>query len=319
MTDIETDQQLPTASDPAPLSSPSAPRPNWFTNLFLGPEGLRPGWGLLLYIVLFRVIIAVAQIILRPTMHRLAHTVWHDLLQNVVLATSVVVPAIVMSRIEKRPFGAYGLPGRDAFGKNFICGVVWGFTALSLLLLTLRGLHAFYFGSLAIHGTRAVQFALFWGVVFLLVAVVEEFLLRGYTQFTLARGIGFWPAAVVLSVLFACLHLGNPGENRIGIVAVAVIALFCCFTLLRTGSLWFALGLHASWDWAESYFYGVPDSGGMSPGHLLSPSSQGPAWLSGGSVGPEGSVLVFAVIAVMFVLFHFAFPEKSGDRFADKI
>ena len=309
MTDSATDPQVPTASDPVPLPSLSGPRPDWLRQLFFGREGLRPGWGLLLYLVLFRLMITAAQVVLRPAMHRVAHTVWHDFFQNVVLATCVVVPAVVMSRIEKRPFGVYGLPGREALGKSFLCGVVWGFAALSLLLLTLRGLHAFYFGSLAVHGTRAVKFALFWGVVFLLVAVVEEFLLRGYTQFTLARGIGFWPAAVVLSVLFAWLHLGNPGENRIGILAVALIALFWCFTLRRTGSLWFALGLHASWDWAESYFYGVPDSGGMSPGHLLSPSSQGPAWLSGGSVGPEGSVLVFAVIALMFILFHFAFPR----------
>ena len=117
-----------------------------------------------------------------------------------------------------------------------------------------------------------------------------------------------------MSELFVFTHLGNPGENRIGILSVALVGLFWCFTLLRTGSLWFAVGLHASWDWAQSYFYGVPDSGGTSPGHLLSSSSQGPAWLSGGSVGPEGSVLVLAVIAVMFVVFHFAFPAQHAGE-----
>jgi hypothetical protein len=54
--------------------------------------------------------------------------------------------------------------------------------------------------------------------------------------------------------------------------------------------------------------------GGTSPGQLLGPSSQGPAWLSGGSVGPEGSVLVLAVLAVMFVVFHFAFPAQNADQ-----
>ncbi len=316
MTDSTTDPQLPNMPDPSPLASLAAPKPDWLTHLFLGPEGLRPGWGLLLYVALFRILILMAQALLRPTMHRLAPTVWHDFLQNVIIAACVVLPAVIMSRIEKRPFGAYGLPKRETFGKNFIWGVVWGFAALSLLLLALRGLHVFYFGSLAEHGARAVKFAFFWAVFFVLVAVVEEFLLRGYTQFTLARGIGFWPAAVVLSALFAYAHIRNPGETPLGILTVALIGLFWCFTLQRTGSLWFALGLHASWDWAESYFYGVPDSGGMSPGHLLNSSSQGPAWLSGGSVGPEGSVLVFAVIALMFVVFHFTFPEKRDLRVA---
>jgi membrane protease YdiL (CAAX protease family) len=268
---------------------------------------------LLLYVVLFRLIIKIAGAVVRPSLHRLDHTLWHDFIQNVVVAACVLLPAVILARIEKRPFGAYGLPKREAFGKNFAWGVAWGFAALSLLLVALRGLHAFYFGSLALHGSRAIKFAAFWGAFFLLVAVVEEFLLRGYAQFTLARGIGFWPAAAILSVLFACAHLRNPGETPLGIFTVAFIGLFWCFTLWRTGSLWFALGLHASWDWAESYFYGVPDSGQISPGHLLNSSSQGPAWLSGGTAGPEGSILVLAVIALMFVAFHFAFPaDDSG-------
>ena len=313
MTDSATDPQLPTAPDPAPLSSPPAPRPDWYTHLFLGPEGLRPGWGLVLYVVLFRVMLTAAQTLLRPTVHRLAHTVWQDLIKIAVPAVCVVVPTLIMSRVERRPFGAYGLPGRGAFGKTFVLGVLWGIAALSLLLLALRGLHVFYYGTLALHGVRVLKFALFWGLFFLLVALVEEFLLRGYAQFTLARGIGFWPAAVVLSVLFAGLHLANPGESRIGILGVAVVGVFCCFTLRRTGSLWFALGLHASWDWAQSFFYGVPDSGLSSPGHLLNSSSQGPAWLSGGSVGPEGSALVLVVLALMFVVFHFSFPARESN------
>ena len=316
MTDSSTAPEFSPASIPSSGVPPSSSSPHPLTHWFVGPDGLRAGWGLVIYIILFRLLISLAQVLLRPAMHRLTHTAWHDLAQNAIIAACVVLPAVVMSRIEQRPFGTYGLPRRGAFGKNFFLGLAWGFAALSLLLLALRGLHIFYFGSFAEHGARAVKFALFWGVVFLLVALVEEFLLRGYTFYTLARGIGFWPAAVVLSALFAAAHLGNPGENRLGIAAVAFIGLFWCFTILRTGSLWFAMGLHASWDWAESYFYGVPDSGGMSPGHLLNSSLQGPAWLSGGSVGPEGSVLVYVVIAIMFVVFHFSFPERTPGLLA---
>ena len=173
-------------------------------------------------------------------------------------------------------------------------------------------MHVFYFGSWAEHGTRAVKFALFWGVVFLLVGVIEEFLLRGYAQFTLARGIGFWPAAVLLSMLFAAAHLGNPGENRLGLAAIVPIGLFWCFTLARTGNLWFAVGLHAAWDWAESFFYGTPDSGLIAQGHLLNSSYRGPVWLSGGTDGPEGSMLVFLLVALMFVAFHFTFPARDA-------
>ena len=64
-----------------------------------------------------------------------------------------------------------------------------------------------------------------------------------------------------------------------------------------------------SWDWGESYLYSVPDSGGMMPGHLLNSSFHGPAWLTGGSVGPEGSALVFVVIVTLWVLFDRMYPE----------
>jgi len=305
------------ASEPVVTTSTSPsgsiPESHWLTTVFFGPEGLRSGWGLLLYVAMFRVLILAAQVLLRPSLHHLQGTVWNDLVRNVVVVSALILPAFVMSQFEKRPFGSYGLPPRDAFGKMFGWGLVWGFVALSLLLLVMRGVHAFYFGSVAVHGIRAFKFALFWAVFFLLVGFIEEFLFRGYTQFTLGRGMGFWPAAALLSAVFGGVHLGNPGESWRGALAAGLIGLFFCFTLWRTGSLWFAVGMHASWDWAESYLYGVPDSGGVSPGHLLSPSFHGPAWLTGGTVGPEGSVLVFVVIGILFAVFHVLHPAGSME------
>jgi hypothetical protein len=139
----------------------------------------------------------------------------------------------------------------------------------------------------------------------------EEFLLRGYTQFTLARGIGFWPAAVALSCVFGAVHLGNGGEDWRGILAAATIGFFFCLTLRRTATLWFAVGFHAAWDWGESFFYSVPDSGTVSPGHLLSSSFHGSAWLTGGSVGPEGSVMCFVVMAAAWVVFSWMYPGRA--------
>jgi membrane protease YdiL (CAAX protease family) len=94
-----------------------------------------------------------------------------------------------------------------------------------------------------------------------------------------------------------------------GLLGVAVIGLFFCLTLRRTGNLWFAVGFHASWDWGESYLYSVPDSGGMVTGHLLRSSFHGSSWVTGGSVGPEGSVLVFVILGLTWVAFDRAYPE----------
>jgi len=72
-----------------------------------------------------------------------------------------------------------------------------------------------------------------------------------------------------------------------------------------------------AWDWGESFLYSVPDSGAVLPGHLLNSSLHGPDWLAGGSVGPEGSYLVFVVIGMLWVLFDRAYPEvKYGANHA---
>ena len=115
--------------------------------------------------------------------------------------------------------------------------------------------------------------------------------------------LGFWPSAILLSSTFGLIHLQNGGEQWVGLLAAAFIGLFFCATLRRTGSLWFAVGFHAAWDWGETFFYSVPDSGTVFPGHLLQSSFHGPQWLTGGKVGPEGSVLCFVVIDGVWVGF----------------
>lgn len=263
-----------------------------------------------MYLVMFVVVgLALLFILQRSSPPTRAPALWGMLATEFLGVLAAIIPAVVMARIEKRPLGDYGLPAKEAFGKRFWVGALWGIVALTVLMVTLRGLHGFYFGNLALHGGRILKFALFWGVVFLLVGFFEEFLLRGYTQFTLACGIGFWPAAIVLSFLFGAIHLGNPGEAWVGALAAGLIGLFFCLTLRRTGNLWFAVGFHMSFDWGETFLYSVPNSGTKPAGHLFNSSFQGPRWLTGGTVGPEGSVFVFVLIALLWVAFDRMYPE----------
>jgi len=279
--------------------------------IFLGPHGVRLGWTIALYLVLALLVEEVfrwlgASVFSHPhgTMR-----LWQQLYTEFSLAVAAFTPALLLARIEDRSVDDYGLPRREAFRRNFWVGVLWGFVSITALLVLMAGVGVYSFGNLALHGQRIVRFAAFWAAFFLIVGFFEEFLLRGYLLFAIAQRAGFWPAAIGLSALFGAIHLGNEGETFIGALGAALIGLFFCFTLRRTGSLWFAVGFHASWDWGETFFYGVPNSGTTEPGHLLSPTLHGKAWLSGGTVGPEASVLLLLVLAVMWVVFHRQYRE----------
>jgi hypothetical protein len=291
------------------ISATLAPR-----SLFVDDNGVHPIWRLLIYFALYyllRFVLLSIAVALLPDRPDSVTLLWLQFLEESLLLVAALLPAIFLSKLEGCRFGSYGLPANRAFGKPFWLGVIWGLAAITLLLLVMRGVGVFHFGHLALHGVRALKFAAFWGAVFLVVGLYEDFLFRGYSLFTLAEAIGFWPAATLLSFAFGFIHLRNSGESWVGALAAACIGLFFCLTLRRTGTLWFAIGMHASWDWGESFLYSVPDSGQVATGHLLSSSFNGSRWLTGGSVGPEGSLFVFLVIALLWVVFDRIYPAPK--------
>jgi membrane protease YdiL (CAAX protease family) len=283
-------------------------------DVFLGPQGIYPGTRWLIYLAMAFVVFEVEGWLTFSLRYHLSELWWRMTIEAGMMLAAIL-PGFVMARIEDRPFGDFGLPARRAFRRNFWVGTLWGIGSLSVLMLGLRGAGAFEFGSLALHGARIWKFAAYYGVLFLLTGFFEDFLMRGYSQWVLSQGMNFWPAAALLSATFGAIHGTNPGEAKTGLVAAGLIGFFLCLTLRRTGDLWWAIGFHMAWDWGESYLYSVPDSGSILPGHLLNSSFHGPEWLTGGSVGPEGSYLVFVVIGALWFLFDRAYPEvKYGAR-----
>jgi uncharacterized protein len=283
--------------------------------IFWNEREFRAGWRLLIYL-LFVVLFTLAGTFLATALHfpqitRAGVTATSMLVQECLGLIAVFAAAAVMGLLEARPLVGYGLPRAAAFGARFWQGAAWGIAMITGIIFLIRAFGGFTFGEFALRGRELWGYAALWVVVFLCVGLFEEFLFRGYAQFTLATGIGFWPAATALSAAFGAVHLFNRGEGKVGALSVFAIGMFFCLTLRRTGNLWFAVGLHAAFDWGETFLFSVPDSGLVAPGHLLNSSFQGPVWLTGGTVGPEGSVMAFAVVALATVLFVIVYPAKE--------
>ncbi len=281
--------------------------------VFVGPEGLRAGWRLLVFLA----ILAVLGLASSPLQNRLVRSFGSDFsAPNVILSefltfTVVLIATAIMGRMEHRGIADYGLPWRQMLGKQFWAGALWGFAMLTVIVVLMMATHAYSLGSLALSPVGVVKYGLLWAVAFLMVGLFEEFAFRGYLQFTLTTGMGFWPAAAVTCICFAMAHLQNPGENWIGVVEIVLIAFFLCMALRRTGSLWFAIGWHMAFDWGESFFYSTPNSGISATGHMLNASLMGSKWLSGGSVGPEASVFDLVVTIGGILLLAKLYPEAK--------
>ncbi|MGO9937414.1 MAG: CPBP family intramembrane glutamic endopeptidase [Terracidiphilus sp.] len=125
-----------------------------------------------------------------------------------------------------------------------------------------------------------------------------------------AADSGFWQAAWTTSTAFGYFHTSNNGENAVGIFAAALIGFVFCVSVRATGSAWWAIGCHGAWDWAETYFYGTPDSGFVAQRHFLTTTPVGNTLWSGGADGPEGSLLVAPVILLLLALLLVVYRRK---------
>ncbi|MBV9301974.1 MAG: CPBP family intramembrane metalloprotease [Acidobacteriaceae bacterium] len=275
--------------------------------IFVGPFGLRSGWRFLLFLLLAAGLVVGLVFAAKSFDWRLAPK-FRALIEQASAFIGVFAATWILARIERKPVSYFGLVSLNR-SRNLFAGVAAGFLSLSLLMILLIVAGGFRLGPLSLRGSAALAWGLFWLLVFTFVGFTEELMSRGYPLFALSQGIGFWPAAILMSALFGAGHLGNKGEDYIGIAAAMLAGVVLAFSLRWTGSLWWAIGYHLSWDWAETFFYGVSDSGQPSPQHFLSGTSAGPSWLSGGSVGPEGSILAIPILLLLAAVVRFTSPR----------
>jgi uncharacterized protein len=314
---ITTSTDAPTP-EPLSLSEPPKRGLNW---VFVGQDGIRAGWSALLFIL----ILAASVLLVQTAVHFLFHPKPPapgtpmppsvGLLSEGLQLSFIFVATLVMALIEKRPVVYYGYQG-TARAARFFFGLVWGFVAISALVLALWKAGLLVFDGQLLHGGTAWMYAAEWGLMFLLVGFCEESLLRGYLQFTLTRGIGFWWGALLLSILFGSMHGSNTGESPVGLFAAGAVGLVFCVSLWYTGSLWWAVGFHAAWDWGESYFYGTSDSGLIVQGHLFGEHPMGKLMMSGGPTGPEGSLFIVPLLLIAVALMIWWWGPRVQSPFA---
>jgi len=247
-------------------------------NLFFlfNERRLRPGWRVVLF---FSSFILISGISLFP------------------LVALVLTTWLLTRFVDRRPLDSVGLALEGAAARQFAAGMVFGGSLLvaAVVLIGLFGSWQFSAGNVS---GNAVGVLLFYTLVHLNIATLEELLARGYVLQTLLEGLGPVPAVLLSALGFAAFHLDNPQLTAIGLLNLSLAGVFLGSLVLKTRSLWMAIGFHFTWNLVQGHALGLPVSGILLDDYWVKLQLEGPRWLSGGAFGPEGSALTSVVLLV---------------------
>lgn len=284
--------------------------------IFLNDFGrLRSGWRILLFVLVFIAIyqifsafVWVAYLVATPVFTRIPHAAYfQDLIFRFLFLCSAVLAGYLCNRfIEGLPWQALGLVLHRKWLKDFFFGSVVGLLSLALAVAVALGGHGFHFN---FAGKAAVfviaETLLSSALLFIVAALAEEALFRGYPLQTLCRPGLIWLALFLTSVPFALVHLGNPNVvPYVTFTNTALAGIWLGIAYIRTRSLWFPLGVHWSWNWALGSVFGLPVSGlKIVRNPLLEGVDLGPFWLTGGNYGIEGGAActVALLVSTIFI------------------
>lgn len=283
--------------------------------IFSNDRELRAGWRLIIFCILFFVVGRLVRMAMQrlhlpdyPPLHPM------DLIigEGGTLIVSLIATAI-MARFEHRSLTVYGIPRmRQLFGRLFWIGAAWGLVMPSAIILLIFLAGGYHVHGLNVTGSGLYGFAILWVVTNLLIGLSEEITFRGYFLYTLADGIGFWPAALFNAVGFGALHyFFKPHERWEDWLAVSLLTLFITLALRRTGSLAFPIGMHAAFDFAFVYVFSGRNGGVFAVGRLLNAEFPGSIRISGGLLGPEASWFCFLVAIAATILLHFNYRQPK--------
>ena len=230
-------------------------------------------------------------------------------LQTLLIA---LIATVIFAWYEGRSIGSYGMPIAKALGIRTWEGVTAGVVIGGGVALGMLAFGAMQIHGLAVTGGALIASALAWAVTMIIVGVSEEFWFRAYFFQTLWRSFGFWPAAIVVALLFAGIHyFFKSGENIWDVITLLWFSLLICYSVLKTGTLWFAVGLHFAFDFMQFFVIGTPNGTLLPEGRMFNATFNGPWWLTGGVLGTEASFLMYPLLAL--VTFYIWWRDPPAD------
>jgi membrane protease YdiL (CAAX protease family) len=285
--------------------------------IFINDVGrLRSGWRLVVFVLVFVLVFYLIATLARVA-YALAnllfpnaslHANLQDLLFRIIVLVSSLIAAYICTRwLEGLPWHTIGLWFHAGWFRDLLIGSAIGIVSLALAagIAAAGGGLRFSISSAGMFPSVARTLILSGGL-FVIAALMEEALFRGYPLQTFVRARLASLGVLITSLAFASGHLQNPNAGQaLSFINTALAGVWLAIAYLRTRSLWFPLGVHWAWNWALGSLFGLPVSGSdrLASHPLLRGVDLGPTWLTGGSYGIEGGLActIALVISTLFI------------------
>lgn len=268
---------------------------------FLSDNGdVRPLWRSTLFVLLS----AVLYLLLVPSLYGMTRGLSKELgwaLRSGALGGVLLLESwLLLAVLDRRSFRTLGLWFYGGWGREFAVGIAAGATLMGSVVLAMVAARAVTYHAFSPDDvTRVVA----WAAILLLSAAWEEIAFRGYGMQRMIEALGEPGGVLVFSGLFAAVHLGNPGSTTISLVNTFLAGLLLSLAYLKTRALWLPIALHWSWNFLQGQVFSLPISGFSFAPRLFKTEVSGPQWISGGSYGAEGSIVltVMCILAILWL------------------
>jgi len=244
---------------------------------------------------------------------------WLEPVNRTVLLFLLVVGYAAMGYVGQRqraPIKAMGLDLRLGWRHEVALGAAIGWAGMVACVLPIALIGGLV---ITVYSTWH-QFALILldFLVLAVAALAEEVAFRGYPFQRLIDAIGPFAATLLAAVLFSMIHMNNPGSTGASTVVTFLAGWLLALAYLRTRALWVGWGFHVAWNVTMGILFGLPISGITNFSPVIASNTIGPAWITGGDYGPEGSAVCAVVLLVLVVVVAIATSDLK-HRYAQPV
>lgn len=220
--------------------------------------------------------------------------------KTVQLIVALMVSMLAVTQLSERKIASLGYSRHKGWIKDLLAGISIGFIMIGVITLVL----SLFKSATLVRQTSPASNSLI-GIsltvlIILIAASLEEVLFRGFALQALAENLSPLTAALIMSVPFGLLHLGNPAASTFSLINTILAGVWLSLSYFKTRSLWLVTGLHFSWNLSMGTIFGFPVSGitELSTYAPFRALDNGPNWWTGGSYGPEGGAIVTLILIV---------------------